>query len=237
MKKIIHDSIPSTQTEAALRLMTTPRPFVVLAYNQTDGYGKFGRAWVSYEANFTATFAVDLILQYYDLGKIPMLVCIKLCELLSALTGLEKAFRIKWPNDILLNRKKIGGVLIEKLDHSLLFGIGLNLKYSPKEINASYGATNVFCETNVGIAPERILEELSKYFSHFDKTFNECAAADVRKNYMTLLEGVGHEIKVVTHYETLVGRLQDINDDGALVLDVNGEHKLIYSADIFYRSF
>jgi BirA family biotin operon repressor/biotin-[acetyl-CoA-carboxylase] ligase len=232
MKKIVHMLIPSTQTDAKVRLQTTQRPFVVMTHTQTDGYGKFGREWISRNGNFTATFAVDVMVNHCDFGKISMLVCIQLCEVLNKLTGL-KGGRIKWPNDILLNKKKIGGVLIEKIEETLLFGIGLNLNYSPELTNAAYIAGNVLDEVGVTIEPEILLDELSEYFASFETRFNEISAADVRQKYMTLLEGVGHEIKVVTRHETLMGRLQDINSDGALVLDMNGEHKLIYSADVF----
>lgn len=233
MQKIILDSIPSTQTEAKLRVSDTQRPFVVYTQNQSGGYGKFGREWVSDRGNFTATFAVDISIQHYDFGKIPMLICIQLCELLSGLTNTQDAFRIKWPNDIVLNRKKLGGVLIEKIEETLLVGIGLNLIYSPKHISSEYEAGNITDELGMKISPQTVLEQLSEYFSDFACRFDEISAADVRQTYMTLLEGIGHEIKVVTRHETLMGKLQDINSDGALVLDVNGEHKLIYSADIF----
>ncbi len=233
MKKIVHKLIPSTQTDAKVRLQTTQRPFVVMAHTQTDGYGKFGREWIARNGNFTATLAVDVMVNHYNFCKIPMLVCVQLCEVLNKLTGLKGVFRIKWPNDILLNRKKIGGVLIEKIDETLLFGIGLNLNYSPELTNTAYIAGNVLDEVGVTIKPEILLDELSEYFASFETRFNEISVADVRQKYMTLLEGMGHEIKVATRHETLMGRLQDINSDGALVLDMNGERKLIYSADVF----
>lgn len=233
MKQIVLERIPSTQSEAKLQLQTTQRPFVVMARTQTQGYGKFGREWIAKEGNFTATFALDIRVSYYDFGKIPMLVCIELSDVLNRLTGLDGVFRIKWPNDILLNRKKIGGVLIEKIDNTLLFGIGLNLIYSPELMKTAFKPGNILDEVGMKIEPKIVLDKLSKYFEGFERRFNEITAADLRQKYMTLLEGVGHEIKVVTRHEVFMGRLQDINNDGALVLEMNGEHKLIYSADIF----
>jgi BirA family biotin operon repressor/biotin-[acetyl-CoA-carboxylase] ligase len=233
MKKIIHDSIDSTQTDARLCVASTDRPFVVMAHMQTNGYGKFERAWESYSGNFSATFAVDLSVQHFDLGKIPMLVCIKLCELLSTLSHSKADFRLRWPNDIVLNKKKIGGILIEKIDSTFLIGIGLNLRQSPEDGKVSYAATNVLSESGVQIDTINILDELSEYFGHFAEVLNECDSAELRKKYMALLEGLGQTRKVVTRHETLFGQLQDINNDGALILDVNGDKKLIYSADVF----
>ena len=233
MEKIIHDSIDSTQTDARLRIASTDRPFVVMAHTQTNGYGKFKRAWESYSGNFLATFAIDLSIQHYDFGKIPMLVCIKLCELLSALSHSKAGFQVKWPNDILLNKKKIGGILIEKVDSTFLVGIGLNLRQSPEEGKVSYQASNVLAETGEQIDTIKILDELSEYFVQFVELLKECDAAELRQEYMTLLEGLGQTRKVVTRHETFFGQLRDINNDGALILDVDGDKKLIYSADVF----
>lgn len=233
MEKIIHDSIDSTQTDARLRIASTDRPFVVMAHMQTNGYGKFERVWESYGGNFFATFALDLSVQHYDFGKISMLVCIKLCELLSTLSHSKAEFLVKWPNDVLLNKKKIGGILIEKIDDTFLIGIGLNLRHSPEDGKVSYPTTNVLLEIGVQIDTIKILDELSEYFVQFEKVLKECDAAELRQKYMTFLEGLGQTRKVVTRHETLFGQLHDINNDGALILAVNGDKKLIYSADVF----
>jgi BirA family transcriptional regulator, biotin operon repressor / biotin---[acetyl-CoA-carboxylase] ligase len=233
MKKIIHNSIESTQTDAKLRIASEPRPFVVMALVQTQGYGKFQRAWASYRGNFSATFAIDMVIEHYEFGKVPMLISLKLCELLSTLCQRDNTFNIKWPNDIMLNNKKIGGILIEKLDNTFLIGIGLNLKKSPEDDKVSCKATNVLAETGVDIHVSKILDELSEYFSGFEYTLEEFDAAELRQNYMARLEGLGQIRTIVTRQETFIGRLQNINHDGALILNVEGHEKLIYSADVF----
>lgn len=233
MKKIIFDTLASTQTEAKQQLNQLPLPFVIMAQMQTGGYGKYGRVWESFSGNFFATYALGLNIDYYDFGKLPMLICTKLCHLLSELTqGIHK-FRIKWPNDILLNKKKICGILIEKIDNKLLVGIGINLRQSPEEINVSYGITNVLQETGILITPDQLLNGLSKYFDGFEALFKKCDGVQLQQDYMALLEGLGQTIKVATRTETFFGVLQDINYDGALVLNVEGAKKLIYAADIF----
>lgn len=233
MKKIIHDVLLSTQTEARLQLNRLPVPFVIMAYNQSSGYGKYGRIWESSVGNFSATFAVKLSVSYYDFGKIPMLISIKLCELLSARAEGDVSFRIKWPNDILLNKKKICGILIEKIDNTFLIGIGINLRQSPEDGRFAYNATNVLQETGILIEPDTILNELSRYFDHFHKKVAECNAVQLRQTYKTLLEGLGQQIKVVTRKEMFSGVLQDINNDGALIVNVEGVNTLVYSADVF----
>jgi BirA family biotin operon repressor/biotin-[acetyl-CoA-carboxylase] ligase len=233
MKKIIYEELKSTQTEARTRVQTNIKPFVVMAYQQTNGYGKYGRTWHSYKGNFAATFVVDLIVSNYDFGKIPMLICIKICHILASLTSNLGVFQIKWPNDIYLNRKKIGGILIERIDNSFLIGVGLNLMHAPPTEEMLYPVGNVLDETGVRVIALDVLNELSDYFDQFNRLVLECDAAELRQTYMTHLTGIGHEIKVVTRNETLIGVLQDINQDGALVLNSNGTSKLIYSADIF----
>jgi BirA family biotin operon repressor/biotin-[acetyl-CoA-carboxylase] ligase len=233
MKKIIHEVLSSTQTAARLKLNTLPTPFVIMAYNQTSGYGKYGRIWESSVGNFAATFALELSISHYDFGKIPMLISLKLCELLSNSVGGAFSFRIKWPNDILLNKKKIGGILIEKIDHTLLIGIGINLRHAPEDGTLPYNATNIAHETGALIDPETILNELSNYFDQFNTTIADYKADQLRQNYMALLEGLGQEVKVVTRKAIFFGVLQDIHHDGALILNVDGANTLVYAADVF----
>jgi BirA family biotin operon repressor/biotin-[acetyl-CoA-carboxylase] ligase len=233
MKKIIYESLPSTQTEARHCLEHTPTPYVIVTKNQTAGYGRYGRQWISSEGNFAATFVVDLNVAYDALSKVPMLIAVKLCQLLTCLIGQSGEIKTKWPNDILLNKKKICGILIENINNKFLIGIGINLTYSPQREYVSYVAANVLQETGVSIDIDTVLDALSDYFENFDKAVTECDAVELRQQYMTRLEGIGHTIKVVTRNETLSGVLQDININGALVLDINGCSRLIYAADIF----
>lgn len=233
MKTFIHDTLTSTQTTARQYLKTEDCPFVVFAHMQTSGYGKYGRVWQAFKGNFMATYTLNLSIEHYDFGKLPMLICIKLCKLLSALTHSENILTIKWPNDILLNKKKFCGILIEKIDNKFLIGIGMNLRLSPEEHSTPYPTTNVLHETGVLIEPDIMLTEMSAYFESFETTLTECDAAQLRQTYMTLLEGKGQNIKVVTRKETMFGVLQDINHDGALILNVDGATQLIYAADIF----
>jgi BirA family biotin operon repressor/biotin-[acetyl-CoA-carboxylase] ligase len=233
MKKIIHDVLLSTQTEARLKINLFPKPFVIMAHLQTSGYGQYGRIWESASGNFTATFAVEVPISGSEFSKLPMLVSIKICEVLSAMVGSEQKFRIKWPNDILLNKRKICGILIEKVNNAFLIGIGINLRHSPDEGRVSYSATNILQETGILIDPDRILNELSRYFDHFAGIAGGCDIDELRQKYMTLLEGVGQCIKVSTRKEVFSGVLQDIHSDGALILEVDGHERLVYSADVF----
>jgi len=233
MKKIIYQTLPSTQIEANLQLKSILPPFIVMANIQTAGYGKYGRVWESFEGNFFATIAVTLNIEHYEFSKLPMLICIKLCSLLSQLTDTKASFSIKWPNDILLNKKKICGILIEKVDNTFLIGIGINLKRSPDTVNASYAVTNILHETGILIEPEKVLDKLSEYFDRFDTALTKWNFVQLRQTYMALLEGKGQTIKVVMRNETVTGQLYDINNDGALILKLGEENKLIYAADIF----
>lgn len=233
MKRILYNTLDSTQTEARLLLQSQDLPFVVMTPHQTAGYGKYGRTWHSEAGNFSATFAIRHVPENYSFGKVPMVISIEICRIIEDMITHHGQVAIKWPNDILLNQRKICGVLIERHDDTLLVGIGINLRWSPNSTDVAYPTTNILAETGVLIQPEVMLDQLAASFEHFDAALKQIDAANLRQTYLTRLNGKGQTITAVTRTHTYVGVLQDINTDGALIMNIDGAQQLIYAADIY----
>ncbi len=124
--------VDSTNSEAERRLaMGVPAPFVVMALQQEAGRGRMGRVWHSPgEGNIYASFAFRPQLPPSKLQKITLWVGVKVVAMLQR--EFDCPVGIKWPNDILLQGKKVGGILTEaRIDadrsRDLIFGIGLNV--------------------------------------------------------------------------------------------------------------
>jgi BirA family biotin operon repressor/biotin-[acetyl-CoA-carboxylase] ligase len=129
---VILDEIDSTNDEAARQLGAgRPAPFAVLARRQTQGRGRFGRAWHSESSdNLYASFAFRPRVEPERMQTFTLWMGVNICELLSNFAGLEPG--IKWPNDILFEGRKAGGMLTEaRVDadqiRDLVFGLGLNV--------------------------------------------------------------------------------------------------------------
>ena len=131
------DEVDSTNDEAARQLAAgRPVPFAVLARRQTRGRGRLGRAWHSASsANLYASFAFRPRVEPERMQTFTLWMGLNICELLVNFAGVTPG--IKWPNDILFDSRKAGGMLTEaRVDadqiRDLVFGLGLNVN-SPTE--------------------------------------------------------------------------------------------------------
>lgn len=156
MVQILEFQQVSSTMDTALEYVQTQFPHIkntiILARTQTAGRGQYGRQWISQEGNLLATM---IWLQELQQNITPSLLSI-----ISGLAG-RKALEgytknkgeilLKWPNDLLLDAKKVGGVLIQReaiADRIVwLIGIGMNLRYHPEIVE--YPATNL--ESHIGI--------------------------------------------------------------------------------------
>jgi BirA family biotin operon repressor/biotin-[acetyl-CoA-carboxylase] ligase len=129
---IVLDLVDSTNDEAARQLTNgRPTPFAVLARRQSHGRGRFGRTWHSESSgNLYASFAFRPRVEPERMQTFTLWMGLNVCELLANFTGINPG--IKWPNDILFEGRKAGGMLTEaRVDadqiRDLVFGLGLNV--------------------------------------------------------------------------------------------------------------
>lgn len=129
---LVLDEVDSTNDEAARQLATgRPAPFAILARRQTHGRGRFGRTWHSEAtSNLYASFAFRPRVSPERMQTFTLWMGLNICELLANFAALTPG--IKWPNDILFDGRKAGGILTEaRIDadqiRDLVFGLGLNV--------------------------------------------------------------------------------------------------------------
>ncbi len=129
---VVHEEIDSTNDEAARQLAAgRATPFAVLSRRQTQGRGRFGRTWHSESTgNLYASFAFRPRVAPERMTTFTLWMGLNICELLANFAQLNPG--IKWPNDILFDGRKAGGMLTEaRVDadeiRDLVFGLGLNV--------------------------------------------------------------------------------------------------------------
>jgi BirA family biotin operon repressor/biotin-[acetyl-CoA-carboxylase] ligase len=129
---LVLDEVDSTNDEAARQLAADrPTPFAILARRQTRGRGRLGRVWHSESpANLYASFAFRPRVAPERMQTFTLWMGLNLCELLANFANVAPG--LKWPNDILFNGRKAGGMLTEaRIDadqiRDLVFGLGLNV--------------------------------------------------------------------------------------------------------------
>jgi len=145
IKKFEYKIVNSTNNTALRLIKTTNYQFgMITAISQKLGKGQYGKKWISYKGNLFVSFFLKIQNQNLNFEKITKLNCELVRKLLSKFY--KKKISIKLPNDLLINGKKICGILQESIikdeQQYLIIGIGINLIKSP--YIKDYPTTNLF---------------------------------------------------------------------------------------------
>lgn len=244
MKFIQYDSLGSTNVEAdRLNEAGETPPFWVRADSQTDGRGRRGRDWVSPEGNFygTASYAFDGSPQ--DAAKLSFVAAIGVANALSAYTLSSKP-SLKWPNDVLLDGRKIAGLLLEAKSGRVLIGIGVNLVSHPDGGNIP--ATHLLEH----ISPAVLNQEEPEFTgaagflpilaASFDAAYRKHMAygfSATRADWTALAIGLPGPVTVRLPTETFSGHADSLLENGALrVTAEDGTIRDVHAGDVFFGS-
>lgn len=224
--------IDSTNDEAAAwALAGAPEGAVVLAEEQTAGRGRLGRPWVAAPGS---SLLMSVILRpAVPPDMLPRVTLMGAVALADVLAEIGLVPRIKWPNDVLLQGRKVAGILAEAVWHgealrAVVLGIGLNVyrQALPKEDAVSFGATTV--EMVLGHSPDRrqLLARLLARVDHWVDHLMDEALLESWRGYSATL---GRRIAAAVGGEPLQGVAEAIDTHGALLLrtDDGKLHRLL----------
>lgn len=129
-------SLDSTSLEARRRLSSCALPFAVHSETQTAGYGQQGRTWQSPVGNLYITLALPLKGLRHPLPLLPLRAAVTVAQWIKAVW--QVPVKLKWPNDIMHNGRKLAGILCETslqdgIAESVLIGVGINVQCAPEE--------------------------------------------------------------------------------------------------------
>ena len=140
---------------------------LIVSETQSNGRGQYGRKWISYKGNIFMSIFYKLDKINLSLSSLTKKNCFLVKKVISKYYNKKIIF--KSPNDLLINKKKICGILQEKIEKSdekyLIVGIGINLIKSPKLSN--YSTTNLFNVINKKVNKKKIEKELKITFEKF----------------------------------------------------------------------
>lgn len=215
-KLISLDKISSTQDWAHDLIVQkkATNKTVVTALAQSAGRGKYKRVWVSHHGNLYASFI------YKNLDRDPRLsyaIGVAVAETLISF-GLQP--QIKWPNDILIDGKKISGILIEYFQDYVIIGIGINIQTCPTVAEYKTTKLNNFTKASVSEVLSVLIKKIDKWYkSDFTK---------VKDAWMDLAIGIHEKILYHGKQAEIIG----LNQDGALILLCDTRYVLTYGDEI-----
>jgi len=216
---------------------------IVLAEEQVGGRGRMNRSWHSpkYKGIWMSVLLRPKI-PVMQAPQLTLLAAVAVVQAIEEVTGIEA--QIKWPNDVLINGKKVTGILTElQADsdrvHSLIVGIGINVNQQvedyPEELRQT--ATSLFIEKkenwNRAVLIQEILLKMEKLYS----IYLENGFYPIKLLWESYAVTIGTMITASTLTGKLAGKALGITDDGVLLLeDDKGVTHRIYSADISVTS-
>ena len=235
-------TVDSTNAEAARLAPALSDPVWILAGQQTAGRGRRARAWASPRGNFHGTYVMKPTEGLDVVALRSFAAALALRDACVAITGLPKAFTLKWPNDVLLNGGKLAGILLEsagsgKTTAYLAIGMGVNLIAAPDASQVEPGAlppVSLLGETGLRVEPETFLNHLAPAFARWDAAFTTTGFAPLRLEWLSHATRLGDTIRARTGTATHEGRFETIDDKGALVLQTSASRMSIPAADVFF---
>lgn len=232
------ESLESTNTEAANQARQgADEGLCVIAREQTAGRGRHGRTWVS-EPDSGLYFSIVLrpMIEMRFLALITLTTGIAVFDTLKEF-GIKPD--IKWVNDVLVNEKKICGILAETLETTkgiaVVVGIGINLKSSNFPAEIAETATSIQVETDKIVQPNDLAETLTRYLSYFYGILKEESGTQkiVRHWQQRSTYFSGKAVRVTLPTETIEGTTDGLEENGALrVKTADGSVTIVQAGDV-----
>ena len=219
-----HETVASTMDEAfALGVRRAAEGTVVCAEGQTKGRGRLGRTWVSPKGKgIYLSVLLRPRLPLVRVAELTLLSAVAICQAVQHAAGV--AARIKWPNDILINNHKLGGILTElsaEMDrvNFIVVGIGLNItRPAGKSVPGAAFLKDIARKdfTRAALARE-ILHSLEMWY----ETIHQHGVSPVLKKWKDLSVTLGQAVRVVEPGGTIAGKAVDLADDGGLLIQTS----------------
>ena len=197
---------------------------VVVAARQTAGRGRMRRKWESPEGKglwFSVILRPTIAAEYC--AQITLLAAVAAVQALQRLTN--KNFSIKWHNDIMLDGKKICGILAEMAlaaDGSIEYavvGIGININMSSEDFGALLTATSLYLATGIEYEHEQVLKAFLDEFSLLYSHWHSCGFASIRQAWLANSCTLGQKVIVKDNdTEIYSGTAEDMDDYGSLLV-------------------
>jgi BirA family biotin operon repressor/biotin-[acetyl-CoA-carboxylase] ligase len=246
-RAIYHPLIDSTNEEArriaegGAAVQPSGEVIVVWAGEQSEGRGRRGRKWTSRPGNLYASLLMRPDFAVAKAMQLSFIAANGLAEAVSSVLAEGTSVTCKWPNDILVEGRKVSGILLETSTVGndgnlqwLVIGFGVNIEHFPD--NAEFPATSLIDEgaEREKATPALLLATFCRRFQAGLATWRKLGFAAVREAWLSRAHGLGGPIRVRLERRTQDGTFKELDEDGALILQTGaGETRRITAGDVF----
>ncbi|WP_341764235.1 biotin--[acetyl-CoA-carboxylase] ligase [Candidatus Tisiphia endosymbiont of Beris chalybata] len=229
---IVFEELDSTSSEALRIARTSPRGnYVIVAKNQTHSRGRNTKVWHSYPGNLHLSILLNHNIDFNYIQQLSFVTAVAVYKAINSLASKSSnSIKLKWPNDLLINNKKVAGILLESITinkaHYLVIGIGINIRQNP--VQADQPTTNLL---NEDIEVIESTELLDRVMSNFEKSFilwQTYGFDRIRQYWMKRTYQLGQLITANYQGTKLSGLFKGIDHNGRMKILLNsGETKLL----------
>ncbi len=210
---------------------------VVYADKQTGGRGRQGRQWDSPTGNLYCSLLLKPECSLQEAGLYAFIVAVALANTIEDIIdtdGIQP--KLKWPNDVLIEKRKCAGILLETETNSknivthLFIGFGVNIL--PQEEGDRIGLSD-YAE---GVLRETVLNNFLKNLEYFINIYRKNGFLEIASAWRSYAFGLGERGRARTVSGEYHGVFKDLDDDGALLLLLdNGDIKRITAGDVYFE--
>lgn len=199
-----------------------------IAETQSSGKGRNSKNWFSPKGGLWFSILIENFSD--NEGALSLLCATATCEVLE---GHNLLTNIKWPNDIIFKGKKLGGILIEKVQGKFIIGIGLNLNLSnsdfpiPLKDVVITSKDTLHKELDIEVIAKDIIIRIAKDRNNLER---------VHRKYLELSGDLNKKVKINDGKETFTGKVVAIQADGGIKIKNEETEKVFYSGSLSYLS-
>ena len=232
------DTLNSTNTFAkSLSKEEVPHGTLIIAEEQTAGRGRLQRNWVS-PAGKNLLFSIIL---YPDFGiekisLLPFAGSLAIADAIETITGLSST--CKWPNDVLINGKKVCGMLLESslgnsVQEKIILGIGLNVNQEEFSEELKFKASSLQIESGIVINRVTLLQKILEELENRYEQLSHFPAQQLLNDWRMKALLFGKKITVLESEFSFTATAIDVNEDGSLIIETeDGQKRNIFSGDV-----
>ena len=237
------DKVGSTNDEAKrLAEAGADEGTLVWAREQTKGRGRRGRVWSSPPGNLYLSLVLRPNCALMEAAQLGFVAALAIGDAIGSVSPPLLEVTYKWPNDVLVNGRKVAGILLESNASSagavtwLVLGVGVNVHSHPDK--SRFPATNLSYE---GAGPEvdevLVLEAFGRHFQTWANRWVADGFAPIRRAWLSHAHGLGEAIEVRLAKNTLRGVFRDLDASGALILETpDAGSRAIAAGDVLFAA-
>jgi len=214
---------------------------VIIADTQTRGHGRLNRKWISPKGGVWLSIILKPTIAAEETPIITLATSTAVANTIHRLHTLKT--EVKWPNDVLVNGRKICGILTESSIEGenikfIIVGVGINANFNldvlPTDLRSTTTSLKQLLRENVDL--ERLICVFLKEFEEHYELFKKRRFDALRDEWRGMAGFLGKNVEVMSFRETFMGKALDIDENGALIVELeNGERRRLLSGDLTVR--